>query len=118
MQNKIEISDNQLIILPQGINKLASLTNKIAIPLKHINKVAIDMDILNKYKGFRSPGTVISGYYWAGSYIKNGEKTFFNIKRGNKPVVIQLANEKYTQLVLGVENPEEIVNSINQKINQ
>ncbi|MFZ2591384.1 hypothetical protein [Lacticaseibacillus paracasei] len=117
MQNKIEIKDDQLIVLPQGINKLASLTKKIAIPLQHVHDVSIDLNILNDSKGIRSPGTIINGYYWSGTYIKGGEKTFFNIKKGNKPVVIQLINEKYTRLVLGVDNPEKIVELIKQKIN-
>lgn len=117
MQNKIEIIDDQLIILPQGINKLASLTKKIVIPLRHVHAVSINLKVLNDSKGIRSPGTIINGYYWSGTYVKDGEKTFFNIKRGNKPVVIQLINEKYTRLVLGVDNPDKIVELIKQKIN-
>lgn len=45
------------------------------------------------------------------------KKAFFNIKRENKPVVIQLKNEKYTRLVLGVDKPEDIVDLINNNIN-
>lgn len=116
MQNKIEITNEQLLVVPQGVNKLTSLKNKIEIPLQHVCGATIDEEILNESKGVRAPGTAI-GDYWAGSFIKNGEKIFFNIKRGNLPVVIQLVNEKYTRLVLGVDNPKRTVDLINNKIN-
>lgn len=67
MQNKIEITDDHLIVLPQGINKLASLTKKIVIPLQHVRTATININILNIRKGIRSPGTIINGYYWSGT---------------------------------------------------
>ncbi|WP_369385437.1 hypothetical protein [Holzapfeliella floricola] len=41
------------------------------------------------------------------------KKTFFNVSRKDKPVVIQLKDEAYTRLVLGVENPEKLVDKLN-----
>lgn len=75
------------------------------------------MEILDESAGFRGPGTKLNNY-WAGTFRKDGEKTFFNIKSADhKPVVVQLANENYTRLVLGVDNPEEIVDLVNNSIN-
>ncbi|WP_413627958.1 hypothetical protein R4B61_01860 [Fructilactobacillus vespulae] len=113
MQNKIEITDDFLIVTPQGINKLASFKDKIEIPLKNVFGASIDNEILDEYKGLRGPGTSLPGY-WAGTFTKNNEKVFFNIKRGNKPVVIQLKNEKFVRLILGVDHPEKVVDSINE----
>ena len=115
MQNKIEITDNYLVIIPQGINKLTSFKDSIQISLHHVKGASIDEEILNKNKGLRGPGTSIPGY-WSGTFTKDGEKTFFNIKRGNKPVVIQLANEKFTRLVLVLNDPETTVDLINNTI--
>lgn len=60
-------------------------------------------------------GTSLPGY-WSGSFKKDGEESFFNIRRENKPVVIQLKNEKYTRLILGVDDPENVVDLINNNI--
>lgn len=116
MQNKVEINGDQLVVTPQGINKLASFQGSMTVPLKHVKSSIIDNEILNQYKGFRGPGTSISGY-WAGTFTKEKEKTFFNIKKGNKPVVINLEKEKFTRLVLGVDQPESFVDLINNQIN-
>lgn len=116
MQNKIEINDDQLVVAPQGINKLTSLQDSITVPLSHVKNATIDNEVLNEHKGFRGPGTSIPGY-WAGTFTKEKEKTFFNIKKGNKPVVINLEKERFTRLVLGVDQPENIVDLINNKVN-
>ncbi|MEJ6400326.1 hypothetical protein [Nicoliella lavandulae] len=115
MENKVELTNDQLIILPQGVNKLAALKSKIVIPLRNVAGASIDTGILNESKGFKNLGTALPNY-WAGSFVKDGEKTFFNIKRGNKPLVIQLKNEHYQRLVLGVDNPEHLVDAINDAI--
>lgn len=115
MLNIVKIENQKLLVIPQGINKIAALKNKIEVPIQHVVGASIDTGILNDSKGLRAPGASFPGY-WAGSFKKSGEESFFNIKRGNKPVVIQLKNEKYTRLVLGVDNPENIVDLINNSI--
>lgn len=115
MLNKVTIENNQLLVVPQGINKLASLKNKIEVPMKNVVGASIDSGILNDSKGLRAPGTSLPGY-WAGSFKKDGEESFYNITREYTPVVVQLKNEKYTRLVLGVNDPEQIVDLINNSI--
>lgn len=115
MENKVQIIDNKLIVTPQGINKLTSMKGKLEFPFTHILGATIDEGILDESKGLKGPGTAIPGY-WAGTFTKNGEKTFYNIKRSHKPVVIQLQHEYYTRLILGVENPNQLVDTINNNI--
>lgn len=116
MQSKLIIKDNKLVVTPLGINKITSLKQKLEIPLNNVLGASVDEGILNENKGIKAPGTELPGYYWVGDFTKDGEKSFFNIKKGNPPVVIQLKNEKYSRLILGVDNPEEIVKLINNKI--
>ncbi|MBZ6002754.1 hypothetical protein KII95_01680 [Leuconostoc gelidum subsp. aenigmaticum] len=115
MENKIEITNQMLIVIPQGLDKIASFKSKLEIPLQNVVGASIDMGILNENKGFRNLGTALPGY-WAGSYDKNGEKSFFNIKKEAKPIVIQLRNEKFNRLILGADNAEKIVDAINNNI--
>lgn len=116
MLNIVKIENHTLLVVPQGINKIAALKNKIEVPMKHVVGASIDTGILNESKGLRAPGTSLPGY-WSGSFKKDGEESFFNIRRENKPVVIQLKNEKYTRLILGVDDPENVVDLINNNIN-
>lgn len=112
MLNKVTIKNHPLLVVPEGINKLAALKNKIEVPIQNVVGASIDTGILNDSKGLRAPETFLPEY-WTGSFKKDGEESFFNIKRENKPVVIQLKNEKYTRLILGVNNPEDVVDLIN-----
>lgn len=93
MENTVELTADMLVVTPVGITKIAA-------------------GILKEKKGLRMPGTAIPGY-WAGTFRKTGEETFFNIKQTSEPVVIQLKDERYTRLVIGVAQPRELVNQIN-----
>ena len=112
MENVVNIQNEQLVIEPVGLIKIAALKERIVIPLTHVVGASIATGIINESKGFRMPGTAIPGY-WAGTFRKNDEMTFFNIKHTSLPVVIQLKDEKYTRLVLGVDKPRELVTLIN-----
>lgn len=78
MQNKVEVTTKELIIKPQGINKIASLKSKLVIALDHVQGASLDEGILNDYKGIREPGTTLPGY-WAGTFKHNGEKKPFSM---------------------------------------
>ncbi|MBM7544271.1 hypothetical protein JOC59_000988 [Weissella beninensis] len=113
MLNIVKINKQNLLVVPQGLSKLAALKNKIVVPIEHVVGAKIEPAILNESKGLRAPGTALPGYYWAGNFRKHGTESFFNINKGNTPVVIQLKNEKYTRLIIGVADPENLVALIN-----
>ncbi|KRL37164.1 PH domain-containing protein [Liquorilactobacillus uvarum] len=115
MENKVSLTGNKLVVVPQGINKIFAVKGRLEIPLQNIEGATIDNGILNEFRGLKAPGTSIPGFY-AGTFRKNNEKTFFNIKRTSMAVVIQLRNEKYTRLVLGVEDGRKLVDEINNVI--
>ncbi|GAJ27279.1 hypothetical protein JCM15457_2252 [Liquorilactobacillus sucicola DSM 21376 = JCM 15457] len=115
MENRITITDGKLVVIPQGINKIFAIKRRLEIPLCNVAGATIDEGILNESRGLKAPGTSVPGYY-AGTFRKNNEKTFFNIKRSSIPVVIQLRNDEYTRLILGVEEARKSVDEINNII--
>lgn len=65
-------------------------------------------------RALRLPGTSIPGvYYYAGTYYQDNSKLFLNVKSTQKPLVIQLHDTKYNQIVLGVANPTALAQQIN-----
>jgi len=112
MENTVELTADMLVVTPVGITKIAALKEAVRVPKAHVVGASIDAGILKEKKGLRMPGTAIPGY-WAGTFRKTGEETFFNIKQTSEPVVIQLKDERYTRLVIGVAQPRELVNQIN-----
>ncbi|EEU20737.1 MULTISPECIES: PH domain-containing protein [Lactobacillus] len=112
MRNKLSIENNNLIVEPQGLDKLWSLKNKLVIPLKHIAGATLDNTILFDKKGLRSPGTAALGYY-AGSFHLNNEINFYNARKGSDIIVIQLKEEHYNRLILEIDNPRQWIDKLN-----
>ncbi|MGL4941125.1 PH domain-containing protein [Bifidobacterium asteroides] len=115
MNNKVAIVGRTLEIEPQGLDKMWSFRGKLVVPLEHVLGASEDPGILDDAKGLRAPGLHVPGK-WAGTFIEQGEKTFWNVTRPESPIVIQLKGEHYDRLVLGVEHPRELVNRINAAI--
>lgn len=115
MDNKVTLTQTRLIVEPVGLDKVWSLKNKLEVPLHHVVGATIDPEILDSSQGLRSPGLHTPGK-WAGTYTQAGEKAFINVTRPSIPVVVHLADEQYTHLILGVENPRELVDLINTTI--
>ncbi len=117
MGNKIAIVANTLEIEPEGLDKFWSFKGKLEVPIDHIDGASEDPGILDDTKGLRSPGLHTPGK-WAGTFTQHGEKIFWNVTSPEHPIVIQLNNEDYARLVIGVNNPREIVDQINNAITQ
>lgn len=115
MNNKVAIVGRTLEVEPQGLDKMWSFTGKLVVPLEHVLGASEDPGILDDAKGLRAPGLHVPGK-WAGTYLEHGETTFWNVTRPESPIVIQLKDEHYDRLVLGVEHPRELVDRINAAI--
>lgn len=53
---------------------------------------------------------------WSGTFVREGEKSFWNVDVPGDTVVIELGDEDYSRLVLTVDNPRELVDAINAAI--
>ena len=96
MNNKVAIVGRTLEVEPQGLDKMWSFKGKLVVPLEHVLGASEDPGILDDAKGLRAPG--------------------LHVTRPEIPIVIQLKDEHYDRLVLGVEQPRELVNRINAAI--
>jgi hypothetical protein len=99
-----------------GLSILWALKKSLQIPLKNVIGATHDPHAITLPKGFRSPGLHAPRVKTAGTYFKDGERHFWYVSSGSNAVVIRLKNEKYSQLVLEVSNPQELVSEINSLI--
>lgn len=111
VSNLVKILSDSIEIEPLGMNKVWGFQGKLEIPVSHIKGATLDQEILQD-RGMRAPGLAGFGKY-VGTFRKEGEKTYFDVSHNETPVVIQLENEYYDRLVLGVENPKKVVDDIN-----
>lgn len=114
MKNLIKLTNDSLVVIPQGVDHILTLKGRVTVPLKCVTKATVSTDIFSRpLRALRLPRTSISGVYYAGTYYQDNSKLFLNVKSTQKPLVIQLHDTKYDQIVLGVANPTALAQQIN-----
>ncbi|HZK36726.1 MAG TPA: hypothetical protein VFC57_07235 [Aeromicrobium sp.] len=113
--NTVTITNNNLVVEPQGLNKLWSFKRRLEIPLSNVRGATFDPGANSEPKGLRAPGLAIPGK-WAGTFHRDGEKSFWNVSKAGETVVIELADEHYDRLILTVNDPRVLVDRINAAI--
>ena len=113
--NTVTLTPTELIVEPQGLDKLWSLTSRIEVTLAHVRGATIDPGAVREPKGTRGPGLGLPGR-WSGTFHRDGEKTFYNVRAGDEAVVIELSDEEYARFVLSVDRPRELVDAINAAV--
>ena len=106
----VEIRDQNLEIHVTGVDRLLALKTTVSVPLAHV--FGIDHDLAEAsvvFHGLKLPGTGIPGVVTAGSYLKSGEWTFWDVHDPAKAVIIRLHDEHYSRLVIGVEDASATV---------
>ena len=114
---KHEIKDDVLHLNIEGMDKVWAFKSQISVPLRHINSVRTDGEIVKQwFHGFRLPGSNIPGLLTAGTFYNEGKRVFWDIHHPVEAVVISLNNESYNELVIEVENPASFVAELQSKI--
>ncbi|MDR2976220.1 MAG: hypothetical protein LBV19_02760 [Streptococcaceae bacterium] len=109
--NLITVTPESLEVEPTGINKYLGFKRKISVPLSEIKSVSVGYGILCDGGAWRELGTGLPRKK-VGLYSENGVKAYVNVKHGEKPLLIELENNEYDQLVLGVTDPKPIINKL------
>lgn len=91
-----------------GLHKLWAFKSQITIPADHIVSVRPNKEPLSMWKGLRL-GTHIPFVFTAGTFYKNGKKTFWDVLKKANCIIVELKDSSYSQLIIEVENPEEAV---------
>jgi hypothetical protein len=105
---------DKFIFEVKGFHKLWALKSRIIILSDHIVNVRKSDESLTGWKGWRVPGTYLPGVIIAGSYYGKGEKIFWDVMNVEKSIVVDLKDERYTKLIIEVENVEEAIKQLVQ----
>ena len=105
----IRIDGDDLVVVIEGLDKLWSFKSSLTIPLDNVRGETADPGIATEPKGVRAPGAHVPGVITAGTFHQDGETVFWDVKDPSKAVVVELADEKYTRLVLQVDDPRATV---------
>ncbi|MEW2098642.1 hypothetical protein AB0882_20445 [Streptomyces sp. NPDC012485] len=105
----IRIADDNLVVVMEGLDKFWAFKSCLTIPLANVRGATVDPGIATDFKGIRAPGSHLPGVIIAGTFHHDGDKVFWDVKDASKAIVVELADEEYTRLVLQVDDPRAAV---------
>lgn len=115
----ITIKEENLIINIKDIRKIFSLENKLTIPLAHIKGVSADENGWENRASFPAirVGGTSTPFYKGGRFLVEGNKIFYDFKKGEQAIVLMLADDKFQKLIIGVDDAQAVVSQIEQALN-
>ena len=109
----LSISNGSLVLHVKGIDKLWTLKSSLEIPLAHIVEIKADSTVAHGWwHGLKMPGTNIPGVLTAGTFYQDGQRVFWDVHNPDNTVVIQLKDERYSELIVEVADPKAAVNLV------
>ncbi|HEX5568297.1 MAG TPA: hypothetical protein VFY14_15455 [Streptomyces sp.] len=109
---RVAVVNDTLIVEVEGLDKLWAFKSRLEIPLANVRGATRDPGIIREPKGVRAPGTHVPGLIVAGTYHRDGERVFWDVRDPEKAVVIELADERYARLVIQVDDPRAVVDLV------
>jgi hypothetical protein len=117
--SRVRIENEHLVITVQGARKFFALKSEVSIPLSSVESVTNGLSwkelpkTLNKVMGTNS-----NMFYYGGTFVQDGDKVFYDLKKSEDAVVIFLNDENFKRLVIGVEDPDATVELIEKELNK
>ena len=115
--SRVKIENDQLVITVQGARRFFALKSEISIPLSSVERVAIGLTWKELPKTLdKVLGTNANMFYYGGTFVQDGDKVFYDLKKSEDAVIISLNDEKFKRLIIGVEDPDATVELIEKAL--
>ena len=102
----VEVTGGKLVVNVEGLDKLWALKSRLEVPLEHVLGAEVDTEVARGWwKGIKAPGTHVPGVITAGTFYQEGDRVFWDVHEPEEALVIRLADERYSRLVIEVEDP-------------
>lgn len=104
---EVELTEDAMIIHVRGMDRIFALKSRLEIPLSHVAGAKVGAEVAHPawWKSLRLTATQIPWVVTAGTFYQEGERVFWDVHDPEKVVVIQLKDERYARLVIGVDDP-------------
>jgi hypothetical protein len=103
----LSIAEGKLTLHVRGADKLWAFKSSLEILLVHIASVRADPAAApGWYHSIRMPGTNVPGVTTAGTFYQDGKRVFWDVHHPEKTIVIDLHDERYSELFLEMDDPE------------
>ena len=104
--------DRLEIHLSRAEKTLSRRRDNIVVQRENIRSVIITEDPWIWLRGIRSPGSFVPLVVAAGTWTFHGGKDFIAIKRQRQAVVIDLADEEFSRVILTSQHAPDLIASL------
>lgn len=116
---QLELTDRELIVHLGKWEQIMALNPGVRVPLKQVRGATEDEGFGGPggFKlGLRLPGTHLPFVVAAGTFLKGGDRQFVCTRRRLQAIVIELADNEWTRLVIGVRDARAEAARINAAV--
>ena len=113
---QVRIDSANLVVAIDGFARLLALKRRLRVPLTHVRGATSDPGIVRESKGWNAPGARLPGFGAAGTFRHEGERVFWDVRHPQKAIVIELEHEHYQRVIVEVEDPNSVVDMINNAL--
>ncbi|MET0236210.1 MAG: hypothetical protein ABW224_16310 [Kibdelosporangium sp.] len=109
----VHATRNGLEVQLKGIRALLSGRRRMVIPWSHVIDAQPAGELARRSPGARKGvNTNVPGLLKAGSFSKDGKRSFWDVRHADKAIVVELRDEKFDQLVIEVDDPGTVLSAI------
>ncbi len=101
---KLTIEENNLKIELKGFEIFLSLKKRFIIPLSNIVSVKTESPAKNWFDGMKITGAHLPGLIKSGSFSTKRGREYWNYTRGKGYLTLELKDEKFANIVLGLND--------------
>lgn len=113
---RLELTEHELIVHLSKWEALVALHPTLRIPLSQVRGATEDSGFGWMSMGWRMPGTHLPFVIAAGTFLKGGDRQFVYTRRKRNAIVIELAGNDWTRLVIGVADAHAETARINAAV--
>jgi len=115
---RLTVSDDLLTVDVQGLHQLWGLSAASACLWPTYAARPPIRASCTSPRGLRAPGLHVPGATVIGTFHRDGEKHFWDVRSGDHAVVIELTGETYDRLIVDVDDPRSAVDTINRALSR
>ena len=106
----LTVAEGKLVLHLRGADKLWALKSSLEIPLEHIAAIRVDAAMTHSWwHGIKMFGINIPGVLTAGTFYLDAKRVFWDVHNPDNTVVIELLDERYSELIVEVADPNAVV---------
>ena len=111
---QVAIQRDSLVVEIEGFDRVWCQERRIVVPLTNVRGAHLDrrLDAETPWIG-SGENVLLPGSLAAGPMIVNGRREFWDVRDPDRSIVIDLKDERYSRLVIDVEDRLSLIRAIN-----